>query len=256
MAAGSVINFLVLCWLPPVLVALAVTLEYSGFDLWWEALFYDAHRPLWLYAGHWLFEAVIYSGGQLLDRAAAIIWLAGFVLVHCRKKLAGHRKILLYFLLATALGPVIVGIGKSCSHIYSPWDLRLFHGQYPYIRLFDHVPSYAPAGYAFPAGHASGGYCFVSLYFVFLRYRPSYRRVGLLCGVMLGLIFGMGQQIRGAHFPSHDLFSLAICWSVSLCLYFLFYPQAWAALKRNARQVEVHKVVGMCEKGTAGRSRY
>ncbi|MGB5685538.1 MAG: hypothetical protein WBM35_06990 [Candidatus Electrothrix sp.] len=83
------------------------------------------------------------------------------------------------------------------------------------------------------AGHASGGYCFLSVYFVLLRYRSGYRGFGFLFGVTLGLIFGVGQQIRGAHFPSHDLVTIVICWYASLACYFLFYPQEWQALKKE-----------------------
>jgi membrane-associated PAP2 superfamily phosphatase len=42
----------------------------------------------------------------------------------------------------------------------------------------------------------------------------------------LGVIFGLAQQARGAHFLSHDLVSLGICW---LCAAFwcrLFYADA------------------------------
>ena len=43
-------------------------------------------------------------------------------------------------------------------------------------------------------------------------------------GLGLGLLFGIGQQLRGAHFLSHDLWSLAICWTVSLVIFRLFWP--------------------------------
>ena len=42
----------------------------------------------------------------------------------------------------------------------------------------------------------------------------------LLAGA--GLVFGSGQQLRGAHFLSHDLWSLAVCWFLALGLFCLF----------------------------------
>lgn len=226
-------HLLLLNLLPVVLIALAIISEYSGFDIWWVSFFYDSTRQLWPYTHHWLFDDVIHSGGQYLDRSFILVWLAGFIMVNMRRELASYRKICIYFLVASALGPALVGIGKNITHIYSPWDLELFGGIQPYIRLFDKVPDGAPPGHAFPAGHAAGGYCFVSLYFVFLKYRCRYRVYGLVFALMLGLVFGVAQQVRGAHFPSHDMATLVICWYVSMYLYFLFYPQEWQALAKS-----------------------
>lgn len=224
-------NIYIQLFVPFCLILLAVIFEYSGFDIWWVSHFYDPNRQLWPYTNSWLFDDIIHSGGQYLDKTFALMWFALFTLVIIRKDLASHRKTLLYFLLASALGPAIVGIGKNSTHIYSPWDLQLFNGIHPYIRLFDPVPHGAPVGHAFPAGHASGGFCFVSLYFVLLKYRSPYRIHGLFFALLLGSIFGLGQQIRGAHFPSHDMFSLAICWYASIFLYYLFFREEWSILQ-------------------------
>lgn len=210
---------------PALLIVLAWALEYSGLDLWWESLFYDQHKQAWPFRQHWLFDTLLHSGGQLFDKVLAVVIVILFVVINMHKSLARYRKIFFYFLIATLAGPALVGVGKALTHIYSPWDLQLFNGVFPYIRLFDPVPPGSPVGHAFPAGHASGGYCFLSLYFVFLRYRSSYRFHSLIFSVVLGLVFGLAQQIRGAHFPSHDLFTIIVCWYVSLALYLFFYPE-------------------------------
>jgi len=223
-------TFPFILFLPFLLVALSVAFEYSGLDLWWVSLFFDSDKQLWPYRSHWLFEDILHSGGQLFDKVFALIWLLSFIGINFKKELVQYRKILLYFLLASAAAPALVGIGKNMTHIYSPWDLQVFNGVLPYIRLFDPVPAGAPIGNAFPAGHASGGYCFLSLYFVFLRYRSPYRIYGLVFSLVIGLAFGLAQQVRGAHFPSHDMVTILICWYTSLALYLLFYPDEWRFL--------------------------
>jgi membrane-associated PAP2 superfamily phosphatase len=40
-------------------------------------------------------------------------------------------------------------------------------------------------------------------------------------GLVAGGVFGAAQQLRGAHFLSHDLWTLATCWTVSLLLFLL-----------------------------------
>jgi len=229
--------------LPGMLLVIAVIFEYSGFDIWWISHFYDPQKNIWPYQHHWLFDTVIHSGGQLFDKIVVLFWLITFVIVSCKSSLFGYRKILLYFLCASAAGPLLVGISKSVTHIFTPWDLAIFNGKYPYVRLFDTVLPNLPVGHAFPAGHASGGYCFLSLFFVFHQYRSAHQYHGLLVGLFLGMLFGIGQQIRGAHFPSHDIFTLVICWYSSLLLYFLFYRKEEGltlAITQNTREDAEH----------------
>ena len=78
-----------------------------------------------------------------------------------------------------------------------------------------------PPGRCFPAGHASAGYAWLALFFFFTAVKPACRRWGLAIGIGLGLLFGIAQQLRGAHFLSHDVFTAMICWSIALGLHLL-----------------------------------
>jgi membrane-associated PAP2 superfamily phosphatase len=51
----------------------------------------------------------------------------------------------------------------------------------------------------------------------------------LSVGLGLGLLFGFAQQLRGAHFLSHDLWTLGIAWSAALTLYLAMAPLKHAA---------------------------
>ena len=55
----------------------------------------------------------------------------------------------------------------------------------------------------------------MALYFFFLRVAPRWRHAGLGIGLLAGTVFGLAQQLRGAHFLSHDVASMAVCWSVA-----------------------------------------
>jgi len=50
--------------------------------------------------------------------------------------------------------------------------------------------------------------------------------VGLVFGLLLGVVFGMAQELRGAHFLSHDLWSLAVAWTCASLLYYGFFLRA------------------------------
>jgi len=220
-------TFILMAFFPLLLFPMGTAFEYSGFDIWWVSHFYDEQSHSWPFRNHWLFDTVIHDWGRYFDILAALIWLMVFLLTFCLDALKKHKKIMLYVLLASAAGPLIVGLGKQTTHIYTPWDLEIFSGPLPYIRIFDPVPNGLPVGEAFPAGHAAGGYAFFTLYFLLLHLRSPYKGYGLAFGLGMGLLFGIGQQVRGAHFPSHDLFTMAICWYAALIFYYLFYPKEW-----------------------------
>jgi len=143
-----------------------------------------------------------------------------------RPGLKPYRKDFAFVLVAGLSGPAIVGTFKALTHIYSPWALQLFGGNQPYIRIFDHVPANSPVGHAFPAAHASGGFAWFSVFFALRRRAIPGYRLSLILPLVLGLFFGAAQQVRGAHFLSHDLVSLGICWMCAALWSRLFYANA------------------------------
>ena len=66
------------------------------------------------------------------------------------------------------------------------------------------------------------------IYFAAWRYvrRPAWF---LLPGLRVGEAFGLAQQVRGAHFVSHDLWTAALAWFLALGLFVLFRPARWTA---------------------------
>ena len=48
------------------------------------------------------------------------------------------------------------------------------------------------------------------------RAYPRSARVWLLGVVVLGTVYGLGQMLRGAHYPSHTMWTGWMCWAVTL----------------------------------------
>ena len=208
---------------PLAIAGFAVASEYSGLDLFLEGLFFDHATQSWPLKSNFITAGVLHKGAQRLVVYFAVGLLLFIALSFLIKKLRPYRKGAGYLLLCILLGTGIVSLLKSTTHIYTPWDLVLFGGDKPYIRLFDAVPPGLPVGHAFPGGHSAGGFAFVSLYFLLSVYRPSRRYYGLAFGLGLGALFAITQELRGAHFLSHDLFSLVICWYVAWALYHVMF---------------------------------
>lgn len=205
---------------------LAVYSEYVGLDLWLSRHFYDQGLGVWPYRRHWLMEDLLHRGGRNLVVVMAIVLFLLFIGSFFRAGLQPYRKDLAFVLVAGLSGPAIVGLFKTMTHIYSPWDLQIFGGKQPYIRIFDHVPVNAPVGHAFPAAHASGGFAWFSVFFALRRRAVPWYRLSLILPLALGLLFGFAQQVRGAHFLSHDLVSLGACWICAALWFWLFYAKS------------------------------
>ncbi|MEQ1545029.1 phosphatase PAP2 family protein [Methyloglobulus sp.] len=205
-------------------VVLLLCMEFTQLDLWLASHFYNTELKLWPYREHWLTQTVLHKAGRYIVYTIGVMlllcWLTAF---RSKSALSGYRKHLTFLLLASLAGPLIITYLKSHTHIYCPWDLALFGGNKPHIRLFDAIDNRLTVGHCFPSGHSGLGFTFVSLYFFFLLVKPIYKYHGLVAGLVAGFIFGINQEIRGAHFFSHDVFALAICWFSSLLLFMIFF---------------------------------
>ena len=225
------------------LAALSALSMGLGADFWLADRLYALQGGHWALQNAYLTEHVIHRFGRDVSTAAWLGVFAFWLFARSRPALAEWRRPLAYLLLATLLAVSLVSGLKSLTNMDCPWDLSRYGGDVAFYGLFDARPPGLDRGVCFPAGHASGGYAWVALYFFFLQLRPRLRWRGLAVGLGVGLLFGISQQLRGAHFFSHDVWTLAISWFVALALYLAMArreapkaaPAAQAALQGAGR---------------------
>lgn len=215
--------YLLHAWLP-LLVFAALTLTSLGMDLDRRLadLLYGLEGHRWQLRHAFVTDTLIHETGRAVSVLAWIGALVAWIASCMRERWAHLRWPLGYLLVATALAAILVAWFKSWSNMDCPWDLVRYGGSRPYVSLFGMRPVGLSRGACFPAGHASSGYAWLSLYFFLWTVKPGMRWLGLLAGLGLGLLFGVSQQLRGAHFLSHDLWSLGICWASALSVHLAF----------------------------------
>jgi membrane-associated PAP2 superfamily phosphatase len=188
----------------------------------WEAAGGDLRLAAW--AGntsgfalrdHWFMSAVMHQGARVLawllalGLCAAVWWPVGPL----RRLTTVRRLQLAASVLLSVLG---VSVLKSLNPAACPWDLPAFGGN---AQTVSHwlwwVTPEGGRGRCFPAGHASAGFAFVGGYFVFRDSAPALARRWLLIALAAGLLLGLTQQWRGAHFMSHTLWSGWVCWCLA-----------------------------------------
>jgi membrane-associated PAP2 superfamily phosphatase len=181
--------------------------EWSGLDLAAVRLWGDASGFAWREA--WLTSKLLHEGGRML----AWVILVLMVLDAWRLWLDGpSRRERVQAIAASLLAVLLVPAIKRVSSTSCPWDLAEFGGAARYVSHWQFGVLDGGAGHCFPSGHAAAGFAFFSLYLLWRGHRPRLARWMLLAVLGLGAIFGMAQMARGAHYPSHSMWSAWLCW--------------------------------------------
>lgn len=219
------------CMLLTVYLALMLLLDIGGIDIWLASQLYALEGNQWALKEHWLTEDILHKGARKLNYLLAVaVLLTTLYYLWLDKTKPAFSKAYLALTLSLISSFALIAYFKAITNIACPWSLALFGGSEPYIHLLQPRPSYLTYSQCFPAGHASVGYAWVALYYFFRHSRPEYRFVGLAAALAGGLVLGVTQQLRGAHFMSHDLTTLFICvCCAKVCFALLFRSEKTAA---------------------------
>lgn len=207
-------------------VMLLTLLEQTSVDLWLADRWFALEGGAWAWRDHWLAYDVIHHHGKQLVIGFGLAVLAVIGLSFRVARLSRWRLPMTYLLTSMALLPALIAWFKRISPVPCPWDLTRYGSYTEYLRTFEHSFGPSDAGHCFPSGHASGGFALLALYFAAYLY-ARHPALFLLPGLLVGTVFALGQQARGAHFLSHDLWSLSLCWFGALGLFLLFRPGRW-----------------------------
>ncbi|MDO8387550.1 MAG: phosphatase PAP2 family protein [Polaromonas sp.] len=195
------------------LALLLLAWDVSGLDLA-TAHWFGGAGGFPLRDNGWLSE-VMHDGARRLAWGFAVsLCVAVWWPVGPLRRLTFHRR--LQLAVTPLLAVLAVSALKSVSSTSCPWGLADFGGVAHYTPHWGQV--FAPdggSGRCFPAGHAASGFAFVGGYFAFREAAPAIAWRWLAASLLAGAVLGLGQQIRGAHFTSHTLWTAFICWCVA-----------------------------------------
>ena len=215
----------------PLAAFVAASILLLGFhgDQWLADRIYALQGHQWALQNAYVTQDLLHAGGRQASKNAWFALLLASAIAVFVPGLRQWRRPLLYLLLASLLSTAAVGLLKRWTDMDCPWDLSAFDGTRPFISLLTPRPEILGSPKCFPAAHAATGFAWIGLYFFFAAVRPSWRWAGLAIGLLLGLSFGLAQQLRGAHFLSHDIASLTLCWWVACAVELLARSERSAA---------------------------
>lgn len=158
------------------------------------------------------------GAGVILLALVDAIWPRDWV------RRAGARWRLRVIAWSAALVPLAIGLLKQNSSAHCPWDLARYGGAQPYLRLLEALPAGVAPGHCLPAGHASTALWTVAIAVWWLPDAPARARLAAVVALGCGFLVGWMQQMRGAHFLTHTLWSMWIACAIVFALTLLLQP--------------------------------
>ncbi len=204
-------------WVPlAAFVLLAIALESTRVDVWLADAIYRWEGGAWSLRRDPIVRDLLHNDAKHAIGVVYGVLVLACVLSFFLERLAAYRWGLVYMVIAVAGSTLLVAMLKDVTHVNCPWSVDRYGGEVPYLPTWREVLLHGRSGRCFPSGHAGSGYALLASYFYCRRFAPRWRWLVLVAALVLGVAFGVAQLLRGAHYLSHDLWALAICWFVAV----------------------------------------
>lgn len=195
--------------------------QFTHIDLIIEDYYFDVNTQQFPWKDTWFAKDLMHGYVKyVITDIGRLLWLIVLLdIIYPWRIIKQWLRVRLRFVaIASVLVPSLVAILKHFSALHCPWDLTRYGGFAPFVRLLDHVPSAMKAGACFPAGHATVALWLAAFCVFWLPTKPKTALVVFLSGLSVGFALGWVQQMRGAHFLFHTLWSV---WLAALVIFIM-----------------------------------
>lgn len=205
-----------------ILVAVFFIFELTNIDIFVQDHFYNEVTQKWLLSHQRgsLLDMLFYTGIKkaIIVFGVFILFLYLYSFKDSAHKIKEYRTGLLIVWLSIIIVPVVIGGLKSVSNVPCPCDSQHFGGEYPYIRVLESMPQEIIKKFkCYPAGHASGGFALMSLFFLFKEQKNRYIALGT--AITIGWSMGLYKMLMGHHYLSHTAVTMILAWFLILVIY-------------------------------------
>jgi len=192
-----------------------------GALLLWEASGWDAVVSGWfgdasgfaLKRADWL-RLPLHDGLRVLAGAGLL-----YLLLQVLRPKRLPRAAAAWCLGVTTLCMLSIAAFKSITLSSCPWDLALFGGHADWVRHWQWGVADGGPGRCFPSGHATVGFAFFAAAFAWRAHDRQRARSWWWAAMLVGVVAGVTQVARGAHFVSHVAWTAWLCWVACALLY-------------------------------------
>jgi membrane-associated PAP2 superfamily phosphatase len=202
-----------------ILIVNVIFFGISDIDLTVQDYFFNTKTHMWIMNSYMQpYEMIFYTGAKRSLIVFALLLLFLSIIYRKTHLIKIYKKGIIVILLSAIFVPSITGLLKDHTNMPCPKNEIRYGGLYPRTAVWECYPRdfKLPQTKCWPAGHASGGFALLSLFFLFKKRRN--RLIAL--GISLSIAWSMGlyKMLIGDHFLSHTLITMFLAWLIILFL--------------------------------------
>ena len=202
------------------LVFTVIFFGITELDITVQDMFFNNSNQTWILDRELQpYKFIFYDGIKKLLILMALSFLMALIFLRKNSLIKKYKKGLLLVVLSAIFIPVTIGSLKKATNMPCPKNEIHYGGVYPFSKVWEHYPKEfkQPSSIkCFPAGHASGGFALLSLFFLFKRRRNKI--LALVVALTVGWSMGLYKMLIGDHFFSHTFITMVIAWLIILLL--------------------------------------
>ena len=203
-----------------VLVASILFFGLSGLDIAIQDFLFDTQTHTWLLGRHTQpYQFIFYDGIKILLILFALLLLLSLLFLRKHVTIQKYKQGIIIVVLSAIIVPLTASTLKKYTNMPCPRHTQHYGGIYPETKVWEHYPDSfkQPSTIrCWPAGHASGGFALLSLFFLF-KSRKNRRR-SLLFALTVGWIMGGYKMLIGDHYFSHTWITMLLSWLLILLI--------------------------------------
>lgn len=164
------------------------------------------------------YKFIFYDGIKELLILVAFSFLIFLIFLKKNHTLQVYRKGIIVVILSAIFVPLSVGGLKKVTNMPCPKNEVHYGGVYPSTKVWESYPKAFNQSsiQCFPAGHASGGFALLSLFFLFKSKRNKI--ITIMGALLVGWSMGFYKMLIGDHFLSHTFITMILAWLIVLII--------------------------------------
>jgi len=202
------------------LIGVIALFQLTNLDIYVQDYFYNFETKTWLLdKNEPILKLFLYDGLKVVLILFLLSILISLIFFRKKKIIQEYKKGLIIVLLSGIIVPLCVGALKAVTNTPCPCKIVHFNGDYPDVKVFDSYPKdfvQTSKAKCWPAGHASGGFALLSLFFLFKSAKNQKRAITFALSIAWSM--GLYKMVLGDHFLSHTIITMLLSWLLILII--------------------------------------
>lgn len=202
------------------LIVVIALFQFTELDIFVQNFFYNFETKNWIIdKDEPILKFFFYDGIKALLILLGVAIFLSLVFLRKKRLVQEYKKGLIIVLLSAILVPLLIGSLKAITNTPCPCNIVHFNGTYPENKVFDSYPTdfvQKSKVKCWPAGHASGGFALMALFFLFKT--PKNQKRALIGALIIAWSMGTYKMLLGDHFLSHTIITMIMAWLIILII--------------------------------------